>query len=118
MLYSGTGCQIGALRSFLGKDYDNLILVDLICHGVSSPLLFKRYLEFLHQRHGGKVTEYDFRDKRGGWGLGYKYKYKYKYKYGSATADPYYTYFLKDTLIGSVVITAIMRTPKGQVILR
>ena len=95
VLYSGTGCQIGALRSFLGKDYDNLILVDLICHGVSSPLLFKRYLEFLHQRHGGKVTEYDFRDKRGGWGLGYKYEYKYKYKYGSATADPYYTYFLK-----------------------
>lgn len=68
VLYSGTGCQIAALRSFLGKDYDNLMLVDLICHGVPSPLLFSRYLEFLRKKHGTNIDEYDFRDKCGGWG--------------------------------------------------
>ncbi|EOS13055.1 Coenzyme F420 hydrogenase/dehydrogenase, beta subunit C-terminal domain [Phocaeicola sartorii] len=95
VLYSGTGCQIAALRSFLGKDYDNLILVDLICHGVPSPLLFSRYLELLRKKHGANIDEYDFRDKRGGWGLGYKYKYKNTHKYGTAVSNPYYAYFLQ-----------------------
>ncbi len=95
VLYSGTGCQIAGLKAFLKKDYDNLLLVDLVCHGVTSPLLFSKYLELLQLKHGARIEEYDFRDKSGGWGLGYKYKYKYKYKYGSCTLDPYYTAFLE-----------------------
>lgn len=95
ILYSGTGCQIAALRSFLGKDYDNLMLLDLICHGVPSPLLFSRYLEFLRKKHGANIDEYDFRDKCGGWGLGYRYRYKDRDKYGTALSDPYYAYFLQ-----------------------
>ena len=76
VLYSGTPCQISGLRSFIGKSSPNLLLVDVICHGVSSPLLFSKYLELLKQKHdGADITEFAFRDKRGGWGLGYKYKY-------------------------------------------
>lgn len=96
VLYSGTPCQIAGLRSFIGKPNPNLLLVDIICHGVPSPLLFSKYLELLKQKHdGANITEFTFRDKHGGWGLGYKYKYKYKYKYGNCTEDPYYMYFLE-----------------------
>ena len=95
VLYCGTGCQIGGLKSYLQKDYDNLITVDLICHGVTSPLLFRKYIHWLGDKCGALITEYDFRDKKGGWGLGYKYKYKYKYKYRNCNLDPYYYHFLK-----------------------
>lgn len=95
VLYCGTGCQIGGLKSYLHKDYENLITIDLICHGVTSPLLFRKYMSWLSEKHGSPIFEYDFRDKRGGWGLGYKYKYKYKYVYHSCNLDPYYYHFLK-----------------------
>ena len=95
VLYCGTGCQIGGLKAYLHKDYDNLITIDLICHGVTSPLLFRKYMSWLSEKHGSPILEYDFRDKRGGWGLGYKYKYKYKYVYHSCNLDPYYYHFLK-----------------------
>ncbi len=96
VLYSGTPCQIAGLRSFIGKSNPNLLLVDIICHGVPSQLLFSKYIELLKQKHNGaNITEFTFRDKRGGWGLGYKYKYKNKFKYGNCTDDPYYMYFLK-----------------------
>ena len=93
VLFCGTGCQIGGLKAFLKKDYANLLTVDLICHGVASPLLFKKYIEWLGSQSGSPILEYDFRDKRNGWGLGYKYKYKYKYK--SCTVDPYFFRFLE-----------------------
>lgn len=37
VLYSGTPCQIAGLKSFLGKDPDNLQTIDLVCHGTPSP---------------------------------------------------------------------------------
>ena len=45
VLYSGTPCQISGLRHFLKKEYSNLLLVDVICHGVPSPDVWKKYLE-------------------------------------------------------------------------
>lgn len=95
VLFSGTGCQIGGLKAFLHKDYDNLLTMDLICHGVASPLLFKKYIEWLGEKSGSPILEYDFRDKKGGWGLRYKYKYKCTNKYKNCTMDPYFFRFLK-----------------------
>jgi len=95
VLYSGTGCQVAGLKAFLGREYDNLITIDLVCHGVPSPLLFRKYIEMLTGKHGARIEEYNFRDKSGGWGLGYKYKYKYKYKYGLSYLDPYFKYFVE-----------------------
>ena len=43
VLFSGTGCQINGLHMFLGKAYDNLITIDVICHGVPSPKLWREY---------------------------------------------------------------------------
>jgi coenzyme F420-reducing hydrogenase beta subunit len=44
VLFTGTPCQIAGLKAFLQKDYDNLLTVDLVCHGVPSPLVWKKYL--------------------------------------------------------------------------
>lgn len=95
VLYSGTPCQIGGLRAYLRKDYDNLYTMDLICHGVASPKLFAKYLIWLGGKMKGKIIGYDFRDKSCGWGLDYMTKTKTKTK--PSTLDPYYYHFLEGT---------------------
>ena len=66
VLFSGTPCQIAGLKSFLGKDYDTLITVDLICHGVPSQRLLKEHIEHLENTLG-PLKEMYFRDKKNGW---------------------------------------------------
>ena len=67
VLYSGTPCQIYGLQCFLGKDYEKLITVDIVCHGVPSPEIYKRYLDDITGNK--KILKVDFRDKsRWGWG--------------------------------------------------
>lgn len=97
VLYSGTPCQIGGLKSFLRRDYDQLYTIDLICHGVASPKLFAKYLVWLGGKMNGKIIGYDFRDKSCGWGLDYMTKTKTKTKTKPSTLDPYYFHFLKGT---------------------
>lgn len=97
VLYSGTPCQIGGLRAYLRKDYDNLYTMDLICHGVASPKLFAKYLIWLGGKMKGKIIGYDFRDKSCGWGLDYMTKTKTKTKTKPSTLDPYYYHFLEGT---------------------
>lgn len=65
VLFSGTPCQIGGLKSFLGKDYENLICIDIICHGVPSPLAWNKYKNEIS--NGKKITDVSFRDKTYGW---------------------------------------------------
>lgn len=66
--FSGTPCQIEGLRQFLGKPYEKLVLVDVVCHGIPSPLIWNRYLEYQEIRkiHPNNIR---FRDKY----YGYKY---------------------------------------------
>lgn len=64
VLFTGTPCQIAGLNGFLGKPYEKLITCDLICHGTPSPLVFKKYIEWIQQRHGRKIVRYNFRDKQ------------------------------------------------------
>ena len=67
VLFTGTPCQIDGLKGFLKKDYEKLFTVDLICHGVPSPLLLKKYLENKEQK--GKISDLKFRNKAlNGWG--------------------------------------------------
>lgn len=65
--YSGTPCQIAGLRSFLKKNYDNLILIDLVCKGVGSPSVLKQYLKGLEKKHGSKVQGLNFKRKTYGY---------------------------------------------------
>jgi len=69
VLFSGTPCQIAGLYGFLGKKkYDsNLLTVDVICHGVPSPKVFRKYIEECESDRSGKVTQVFFRDKISGW---------------------------------------------------
>ena len=57
VLYTGLPCQIAGLNSYLSKQYDNLITVDLICSGVPSPLLFENYLNVLKQGKYKRITD-------------------------------------------------------------
>lgn len=64
VLFSGTGCQVAALKSFLKKDYNNLFTVEVVCHGVPSPGLFRRYIQYMSSKHGNKsITSFSFRSK-------------------------------------------------------
>ena len=67
LLFSGTPCQCAALRSFLGKDYGNLTVVDFICHGVPSPALWQRYKIYREKNSASRVVKTAFRRKNCGW---------------------------------------------------
>jgi coenzyme F420-reducing hydrogenase beta subunit len=63
VVYSGTPCQIAGLRLFLKKNYSNLLCIDLICHGVPTNLVFKKYVANLESVENKEVSEYTFRSK-------------------------------------------------------
>lgn len=67
VLFTGTSCQIAGLKLFLRKEYDNLLTVDVICHGVPSPKVWKRYLREITSADGLQVTNISFRNKQKGW---------------------------------------------------
>ena len=65
VLFSGTPCQIAGLKKFLRKEYDNLLTVDVVCHGVPSLLVWREYLKEISK--GKEILKIDFRDKKIGW---------------------------------------------------
>ena len=82
VLFSGTSCQIAGLHNFLGKKYNNLLTIDVVCHGVPSPLVWREYINavtedpnsiigkntVLHNSNKNIIiTDISFRDKRAGW---------------------------------------------------
>lgn len=67
VLFSGTPCQIAGLKGYLMKDYANLYTVDVVCHGVPSPAVYRKYLAELADEAGEAVTKVKFRDKQKGW---------------------------------------------------
>jgi len=69
VLFSGTPCQVAGLRKYLGKEYENLLAIDIICHGVPSAKLFRDYIAFEEQKQKAKITSFRFRDKSQGWKL-------------------------------------------------
>lgn len=65
VLFTGTPCQAAGLRSYLRKDYDDLYIMDVLCHGVPSQKIFRQYLN--ENFSGKQIKEVRFRDKRFGW---------------------------------------------------
>lgn len=63
VLFCGTPCQCAALRKFLGKDYDNLLIIDFLCHGVPSQELWHKSIAAYERRNGAKITHFSFRAK-------------------------------------------------------
>lgn len=67
VLYTGTACQINGLKKFLGKNYDNLILCDILCHANPSPKVFELYKKNLEAIYNKKIIDIKFRGKENGW---------------------------------------------------
>lgn len=82
VLFSGTPCQVAGLRNFLQKSYDNLTLIDFVCHGVPSPSVWQNYL---HSFSNISIDSAVFRDKEQGW-----------HRFGIFSDDHYMQVFLSN----------------------
>lgn len=87
--FVGTGCQVGALKLYLKKEYNNLITSDLICHGVPSHKLFDSFVSTYERKKMRKVINYKCRDKfAGGWSGSQTVEYTYKNTIKKDLYDP------------------------------
>lgn len=80
VLFSGTACQVAGMRSYLERrriDQSNFLCVDVICHGVPSPRLWRAWLDSLAEGEGSEIDEVNFRSKSTGW-LTYSLSYKHE----------------------------------------
>ena len=86
VLFTGTSCQIAGLKTFLGHEYDNLLTIDVICHGAPSPLVWKRYIsDITKDVINGRVKRISFRDKRHGWK---NFSFVLTYSYSLSNGNP------------------------------
>lgn len=101
VLFSGTPCQAEGLHTFLGKEYDNLLIVDIVCHGVPSPAVWQRYLKECEQTAGAPAQSVQFRSKDTGW---QSYKVRIDFENGTSqalpgSADPFMNAFIRNACL-------------------
>lgn len=102
ILFSGVPCQVAALRQYLRKDYENIITVDIVCHGTPGNKMFLDYLNYVQRKENRQITEFCFRDKDVGQDSRGKVVYKqnhfgkvvYKQNRLKAFQSSYYKLFL------------------------
>lgn len=98
VMFTGTPCQVNGLHLYLGREYENLLLVDIICHGVPSPVLWRKYIERIERKYRSKVRNVNFRSKEHGWetfGLK-RIDENNRELFVSKDEDPYMQMFLKN----------------------
>lgn len=100
VIFSGTPCQVAALKSFLGKDYKNLLTIDFICCGVPSPKVYKEYINFLEKENNSQVTKIWFKNKTFGWhSLSTKISFRNNKTYlKRSNVDPYMIAYIESGL--------------------
>ena len=109
--FSGTPCQIQGLRKFLRKDYENLVLVDVVCRAVPSPGVWEKYYKYVNSK--GHIEEIRFRDKK----LGYQYStMAIKYRNGKIQREgieshPWLRMFFSGMIIRPSCSTCRFRDP-------
>jgi coenzyme F420-reducing hydrogenase beta subunit len=69
VLFSGTPCQVAGLNTYLGKNNEELLTCDMLCHGVPSPQLFSKYVKYVEKLFGARLVSINFRHKHKGWQL-------------------------------------------------
>ena len=100
VLFTGTPCQIEGLKGYLGKDYDNLVTQDIICHGVPSPKVWEKYREYRRKKDKKEPQNIFFRNKDNGWNF-----YNIKFDYGNTNYrknqqnDLFMQAFLRNTIL-------------------
>ena len=67
VLVCGCPCQMAGLRAFLRKEYDNLVILDFICLGINSPLIWRKYMDSFEERYGSPVVYAKPKSKELGW---------------------------------------------------
>lgn len=98
ILFVSTPCQVEGLYTYLRKDYENLITIDLICHGVPSTEVWRKYLEYKEGRSEQNLKDISFREKKN---LGWRdFEMRFSYLEGeectSHHIDPYMQLYLKN----------------------
>lgn len=98
VLYTGTPCQIAGLKRYLQKDFENLLTVELICHGVPSPGIWRRYVRELEEVKGHRIMDAAFRYQDSGWKV---FRFMTEYDNGEVQVipgvqSPYFTAFLNN----------------------
>lgn len=83
VLFSGTPCQVAGLKTYLKKNYSNLLCVDFVCHGVASPEVWSQYVNYrANNDNEGVSPEFiNLRNKDSGWS-NYKYSVHFRYSNG------------------------------------
>jgi len=97
VLVIGTPCEIGGIKNVFSA-YENLFTVEILCHGVTSPLFFHKYIEVMEKKFNGKIYNINFRNKKKyGWscGAGITYQLSETTKMKEGVCDEYYTSFLQ-----------------------
>lgn len=94
VLFSGTPCQTAGLRSYIpSRLQSNLYVIDIICHGVPSPYVWRDYLKMIEQKAGEKAIAVDFRNKKDfGWAA---HKETFYFKEHKQTTTEYTNLFYK-----------------------
>lgn len=88
--FSGTPCQVAGLKSYLRTEYNNLILVDLVCHGVLPDKLWKQYCTYQEKEHKRPISSASFRSKKYGYQNSMlNLNFEGQSYYGSSRIDPY-----------------------------
>ena len=88
VLFTGTPCQVAALRAYLRKEYDTLYCVDIVCHGVPNKKVLGSRIKAIEQSHGKKVVDIRFRDKQPDQHNTYM---KYTFEDGSSLSNSFST---------------------------
>ena len=100
VLFVGTPCQIGGLKAYLKKDYNNLLAVDFICHGVPSPGVWREYIH--ESTQNDTLLDFNFRDKINGW-ISHQctitINTKFQTKHTKLLDNPYFRGFRKDVYL-------------------
>lgn len=115
VLFSGTPCQIAGLKQFLGKDYGNLLTVDVVCHGVPSPKVWRKYIFSIQKKACNRTTikwwlekvplcsstkklplikDIRFRDKSEGWK-----KFRFVLKFAEFSIDRKHSSMLSPVIV-------------------
>jgi len=85
VMFVGTPCQVAGLYAFLGDRYEKCLLtIDLVCHGVSSPFIYKQYIIHLEKKYNKKIKRFIFRDKEKSW---FTYSIKIVFEDGSSISN-------------------------------
>lgn len=103
VLFSGTPCQVAAVKKYVGKYDKNLFTIDIICHGVPSQKMLNEYLETAFGKRKHDLCSFTFRDKYSGWGMVALAKFKTKQgklskKRIAGDNSSYYSMFLKSKI--------------------